>query len=57
MIMISMKLTIFGSILLGIWVVVLPRPSDCVTHVLHDSHALNGLNVEIVLGNASAVSL
>ena len=55
MAVISMELTILGSIPLGIWVVVLPGPSDCVAHVLHDSHALYELNVKIVLRNPSAI--
>ena len=57
MVVISMKLVVFGSILLRIWIVVLLGPSDHVSHVLHDSHALNWLYVEIIFRNLSTISL
>ena len=57
MAVISMKLTVLDSIPLWIWVVVLPKQSDYVTHVLHDSYALDGLYVEIIFKDLSAISL
>ena len=55
--MIPIELTPLGSILLGVWVVGLPRPPGHVAHILHDSNALDGLNDEIVFRDASMVSL
>ena len=52
-----MEFTILSSIPLGVWVVGLPRPSDRIAHILHDSHSFDGLNVEVALGDAGAVSL
>ena len=57
MALVSMELAILGEILLGIWVVVLSRPSDCASHCLHDFHALDGLYLEVVCKNPSPVSL
>ena len=57
MVAISMTLVVLGSILFGIWIVVLPGPSDCVTHVLHNTHTLDELNIEIIFRNLSGVSL
>ena len=55
--MVSMKLIVLGNIPLGIWIVILLRPSDCVTHVLHNCYTLDGLNVEIIFRNSSSVPL
>ena len=55
MTVISMKLTIFGDIPLGVWVVRLPWPLDCVAHILHDGYAFNGFDIECVLGDLSSV--
>ena len=57
MALISMKLVILGNIPLGIWIVVLSGPSDCVTHVLYNSHVLNEIDVEVVFKHARVISL
>ena len=49
MAVIPMKLAILDNIPLGIWIVVLPGPSNCVGHILHDSHTLDGLYIEVIL--------
>jgi len=55
--MISMKLTVLGDILLGIWIVILLWPFDYVAHDFHDGYALDGLYIEGVFGDPSLVSL
>ena len=55
--MISMKLALLGDILLGIWIVILLWPFDCVAHSFHDGYALDGLYIECVFGDLSSVSL
>ena len=40
-----MELAVLGDIPLGIWVVVLPGPFNCVAHCLHDSHTFDGLYI------------
>ena len=52
---ISMKLAVLGDIPLGVWIIHLPWPLDCVAHVLHDGYTLNGFNIEGVLGDPSSV--
>ena len=44
-----MKLTVLSDVPLGVWIVCLPWPLDCVAHVLHDGYALNGFDIECVL--------
>lgn len=51
------ELTPLSSISLRVWVVRLARPLDSVSHPLHDGHDLNGLDIEVVLGDAGAVYL
>ena len=55
--MIPMEFTVLGSIPLGVWVVGLSEPSDSVDHILHDGDTLNELDIEVVFGNPSMVSL
>ena len=55
--MISMKLVVLGDVLLGVWIVHLSWPLDCVSHVLHDGYALNGFDIECVLGDPSSVPM
>ena len=52
---ISMKLAVLGDIPLGVWIVRLLWPLDCVAHVLHDGYTLNGFDIEGVLGDPSSV--
>ena len=52
---VSMKLAVLGDIPLGIWIVCLSWPFDCVAHVLHDGYTLNGFDIEDVLGDPSSV--
>ena len=54
---ISMKLTLFGDISLGVWIICLPWPLNCVAQVLHDGYTLNGFNIEGVLGDPSSVPM
>ena len=51
---VSMELAVLGDIPLGVWIVRLPRPLNCVAHVLHDGYTLNGFNIEGVLGDPSS---
>ena len=51
--MISMELVLLGDIPLGVWIVRLPSPLDCVAHVLHDGYALNGFDIECILRDSS----
>ena len=55
--MISMKLTVLGDISLGIWIVILPWPFDCVANGFHDGYTLDGLYIEGVFGYLSSVPL
>ena len=57
MAVIPIELTILSSIPLRVWIVGLSRPFDLATHILHDSHALNELDIEVVFLDASAVSM
>ena len=57
MAVIPLEFITLGRIPLRVWVVGLPKPSECVAYILHDSNILNGLNVEVVLGDTSVVSL
>ena len=57
MAIVSTELAVLVDIPLGIWVVVLPGPFDCVSHCLHDCYTLDGLYIEVVLRNPSSVSL
>ena len=54
-IVISMKLAVLSDIPLGVWIIHLPWPLDCVAHVLHDGYVPNGFDIEGVLGNPSSV--
>ena len=53
--MISMKLAVLGDIPLGVWIVDLSWPLDCIAHVFHDGYTLDGFNIEGVLGDLSSV--
>ena len=55
--MISLKLTVLGDILLGVWIVILLRSSDCVAHGLHDCYTFDGLYIEGVFRDPSSVAL
>ena len=55
--MISMELAILGDIPLGVWIAILPGPSNCVTHCFHDCNTLDGIYIEGVLGNLSLVPI
>ena len=57
MAMISIKLVVFGDIPLGIMMVILSWPFDCVAHSFHDGYALDGLYIEGVFGDPSSVPL
>ena len=52
-----MKLTVLSDIPLGVWIIRLPWPLDCVAHVLYDGYTLNGFDIEGVLGDPSSVPL
>ena len=53
---IPMEFSILSSIPLRVWVVGLPGPYDRIAYILHDSHALNELDVEVVFRDTDAVS-
>ena len=55
--MVHVELTPLGSIPLGVKVVRLARLLNNVSHTLHDGHNFNGLDIEVVLGDTSAVYL
>ena len=55
--MISMELVVLRGIPLGICIVILPRPFDCVAYGFHDCYTLDGLYIKVVLRNSSSVSL
>ena len=55
--MISMELGVLHDIPLGIWIVSLLGPSDCVAHGFHDCYTLDGLYIKVVFNDSSPVSL
>ena len=55
--MVPMELIVFGDILFGVRIVILLWPLDCVVHGFHDGYALDGLNIEDILGDPSSVPL
>ena len=55
MVVVSMELAIFGDVPLGVRIVYLPWPLDCVAHAFHDGHALNGFDIEGVLRDPGSV--
>ena len=55
--MISMKLVVLGDIPLGIWIVILLWPFDCVSYTFHDGYALDGLYIEGVFEDSTLVLL
>lgn len=57
MVVVSIKLAVLGDISLGIWVVILSRPSGCVTHSFHYCYTFDELYIEVILKNLSSVSL
>ena len=54
-IVISLKLAVLGDIPLGVRIIHLPWPLDCVAHVLHDGYTLNDFDIEGVFGDSSSV--
>ena len=48
-----MELAVLHDIPLGIWIVVLLRPFDCVAHGFHDCYALDGLYINGVFKDPS----
>ena len=54
-IVISLKLAVLGDIPLGVWIISLLWPFDCIAHVLHDGYTLNAFDIEGVLGDPSSV--
>ena len=52
-----MEFAVLGDIPLGVWIVNLPWPLDCITHGFHDGYTLNGLDIEGVFGDPSSVPI
>ena len=52
---VSMKLVVLGHIPLGVWIVCLSWPLDCIAHVLHDGYTLNGLDIEGIFRDLGSV--
>ena len=50
-----MELTVLGDIPLGVRIVSLLWPLECIAHVLHDGYTLNGFDIEGILGDPSSV--
>ena len=57
MTVVSIELAILSDISLGVRIVSLPWPLDCIAHVLHDSYTLNWFDIEGILGDPSSVSM
>ena len=53
--MVYVELAVLGDIPLGVWIVSLLWPLDCIALVLHDGYTLNGFDIEGVLGDPSSV--
>ncbi len=53
--MVSMELTVLGDIPLGVWIVSLSWPLDCIAHVFHDCYTLDGFDIEVVFGDLGSV--
>ena len=53
--MVRVELTPLGSFPLVIRVIRIARPLDGVSHAFHDGHDLNGLDIAVILGDASVV--
>ena len=51
---ISIELTVLGDIPLGVWIVNLLWPFDCIAHVFHDGYTLDGFDIEGVFGDPSS---
>ena len=54
---VSMEFAVLGHILLGVWVVNLPWPLDCIAHGFHDGYTLDGLDIEGVFEDPSSVPM
>ena len=52
-----MELAVLRGLPLGVWIVILPGPFDCVAHGFHDCYALDGLYIEGVFRDSSLVPL
>ena len=50
-----MEFAVLGDILLGVWIVNLSWPLDCIAYVLHDGYTLDGFDIEGILGDPSSV--
>ena len=50
MTVVSVELAVFVDIPLEVWIIGLPWPLDCITHVLYDGYTLDGFDIEGVLG-------
>ncbi len=46
MTVVSMEFAVLGDILLGVWIVTLPWPLDCIVHSFHDGYTFDGLDIE-----------
>ena len=57
MIVVSVKLAVLGDIPLGVWIVDLSWPLDCIAHVFHDGHTLDWFDIEGVLRDPSSVPM
>ena len=55
--MISMELAVYGDIPLGVWIVTLPWPFNCISHGFHDGYTFDGLDIEGVFGDPSSVPM
>ena len=42
---------------LGVWIVTLLWPLDCIAHGFHDGYTFDGLDIEGIFGNLSTVPM
>ena len=55
MTVVSMELVVLGDIPLGVWIISLLWPLDCIAHVFHHGYTLNGFDIEGVLRDPISV--
>ena len=55
--MVSMELAVLGDIPLGVWIVNLSWPPDCIAHVFHGGYTLDGFDIEGVFEDPSSVPM